>query len=126
MLYKKLKIWIFFIISYIVSQLLIYFLSRSNFMKSPMYIFLPVVGYFAMYFLADIIKKEININTLTLVISFVLLCLIAEYLAVYLFNYNTYVILNNMSVRFDYFKILLDSAFLEFIVSGIFGIIAKK
>jgi hypothetical protein len=43
-----------------------------------------------------------------------------------MFYWNTLKVLNNQPIAFPYFKILLDSAFLEFIISGVFGIFSIK
>jgi uncharacterized membrane protein (GlpM family) len=119
------KLIIGFLISYILSQILIYLVSKSNFFKSPLYILLPVFSYFALYLITPIINKELKINNFLTTIGFILISLIAFYVVLYMFHWNA-LVLNNIPIKFDYFKIIIDSAFLEFILAGIIGILFSK
>ncbi|MCK9293058.1 MAG: hypothetical protein WCY27_01195 [archaeon] len=121
------KVIILFIIATIISQALIKVLSPSNFLKSPTYIFLPIVGFFGMYYFSAEIMKYVRINNkFTFAGFFIVIALLCFYIALFMFYWNALKVLNNQPIAFPYFKILLDSAFLEFIVSGVFGIFAIK
>jgi len=115
-----------FIVSYVLSQIIIYLLSKNNFFKSPMYILLPIFAYFALYLITPMINKYIKSNNIATSIAFLIICVVSFYIVLYIFHWNTLGILNNITIEFNYFKILLDSAFLEFTLAGIIGILFSK
>jgi len=118
---------ILFIVAMGISSLLVKYLSPSNFFKSPTYIFLPIVAFFGMYYFSKDIMNYVKIkNKFTFAGLFTIICLVCFYIAIFIFYWNALKILNNQPISFPYFKILIDSAFLEFIVAGIFGILAIK
>lgn len=125
---KALKVSIFFIIGYFLSQLAIYFLSKDNFFTSPMYILLPIFGFFAFYFLTPVIEKYMQWNFYVVLGIFLIVCLIAQYLILYIYAYQIYVVLNKMAIPKDLgiFKQLLESAFFPFIINSVFGMFASK
>ena len=115
-----------FIVSYILSQIIIYLLSKNNFFKSPMYILLPIFAYFALYLITPAINKYVKSDNIATSIAFLIICVVSFYIALYIFHWNTLGILNNRAIEFNYLKILLDSAFLEFTLAGIIGILFSK
>ncbi|MDD3178203.1 MAG: hypothetical protein PHR26_01660 [Candidatus ainarchaeum sp.] len=123
----NLKLIIIFIISYAFSQILIKILSPTNFFTSPMYILLPIVGFGGMYYLTPTIMKYINLkNKYYFSIIFFIIGILCFLIATFFFYWNSLKILNNMPIKYPFFKILLDSAYLELIISGIFGILSNK
>jgi len=120
------KMILFFIISFIISQITVYFLSPDNFLKSPTFVLLPLVGFFGMFFLSPTIMKDLKMNKITVLICFLGLCLLGYYFGLLFYNYNIYVILNNIALKMPYFSMLLESAFFTFMVSGLFGIVFSK
>ncbi len=125
---KALKVSLFFILGYFLSQLAIYFLSKDNFFKSPMYILLPIVGFFAFYFLTPVIEKYTNWNFYVILVLFLIICILVQYLILYIYAYQIYVVLNKMAIPKDLgiFKQLLESAFFPFIISSVIGMFASK
>lgn len=131
---KKIKNIIFVIIisiiTFLMSQIIVYFLSKENFLKSPMYILLPLVGFFGMYFFTNHFIEFVKIKKLYFFIIFVLMGLFIYYFILVLYFYQIYVVLNGLSIsmalKIDYFGLLLDSAFIEFLFSGAVGIIFAK
>jgi len=125
---KILKASVFFIIAYFLSQLSVYFWSRDNFFTSPMYILLPIVGFFAAYFLIPIIEKYTNWNFGVLLGLFLVICLITHFLVIYLYAYWVFVVMREVAMPKDLgvFKQLLESAFLQFIISVVIGMFASK
>lgn len=125
---KVLKGSIFFILAYALSQLAIYFLSKDNFFTSPMYILLPIVGFFAFYFLTPVIENYTQWNFYMVLVSFLIICLIVQYLILYIYAYQIYVVLNNTVIPKDLeiFKQLFSSAFFPFIISSVIGMFASK
>jgi len=123
---NKLKFWIYLIATYIVCELLVYFLSKDNFFTSPMYVLLPIIGFVGLYFVTPIACKYMKINKTIFFILFIALAVIAFYVALYFFFWNYFKVLNDLPIKFPFFKILLDSAYLEFIVAGILGAFASK
>jgi hypothetical protein len=110
-----------------ISQLLVKLLSPNNFLTSPMYILLPLVSFFATYYFSEYIMNYIEVkNKYFFAGLFVLFSLIAFYIVLFIFFWNSMKILSNVPISFPYIKILLDSAFIEFIVAGILGIIGIK
>ena len=120
------NLWIGFIISYTLSQLIIYYMSGANFFKSPMYILLPIFAYFAMYFITPILIKNLNLKKWVLITTFSIIGIFAMYTALYIYHWDILKILNNAPIKFGFWKIFLDSAYLEFLVSGIIGILFYK
>ena len=123
----NIKLIIMLVITYVISQGLIKFLSPSNFFTSPMYILLPLVGFIGMYYLAPSIMKYIHIkNKITFAGIFFVVGIFCFLIATFFFYWNTLKVLNNMPINYPFFKLLLDSAYLEFIISGALGIITIK
>jgi hypothetical protein len=121
------RLIILFIITMGISQLLVKLLSPNNFLTSPMYILLPLVSFFATYYFSEYIMNYIEVkNKYFFAGLFVLFSLIAFYIVLFIFFWNSMKILSNVPISFPYIKILLDSAFIEFIVAGILGIIGIK
>lgn len=125
---KILKASIFFIIAYVLSQTVIYFLSKDNFFTSPMYILLPIVGFFAFYFLTPAIEKYTQWNLYVIILLFIIIGLIVQYLILYIYAYQIYVVLNNTAIPKDLgvFKQLFSSAFFPFLISSVIGMFASN
>ncbi len=124
---KKILLTItYFIIAFVVTQIITFFISNENFLKSPTFILLPIVGFFSLFFVTKPIMKDLKINKVVFLVGFVVLCLLGYYLTLFFYNYNIYVILNNMPLQINFFKSLLKSAFVNFIVSGMFGVVFSK
>lgn len=124
---KKINLMLlYFLVSFIVAQIATYFLSKENFFTSPTFIILPIVGYFALYLITQPIIKDLKINKIVFLLSFIIFCFLGYYFALFFYNYNIYVILNNMPIRMDFFKMLFESAFFSFIISGAIGILSSK
>lgn len=121
------------IITFLISQIMVYFISKDNFLKSPMYILLPIVGFFGTYFLTKYFLEFTKIKKWTFLIVFVVMGVFCYYFILFLYYYQIYVVLNNiaLSKTFEilnkgFFKMLLDSAYLEFLFSAIIGLIFSK
>lgn len=125
---KTIKVSIFFIISYIVSQMFIYFFSKENFFTSPMYILLPIVGFFVLFFLTPVVEKYTECNFYIVLLAFVIISLIAQYLVIYIYAYQIYVVLNNMEIPKGMITLssFLNYSFFTFVISGVFGMFASK
>jgi hypothetical protein len=123
---KIFNVVLYFIISFIITQGLVYLLSKDNFFTSPTYVLLPVFGFFSLYLLTKPILVDLKINKIKLIVSFLIVCLLGYYFALFFYNYNIYVILNNMPIRMNFFNMFLKSSFLTFVVSGLFGILFSK
>ncbi len=121
------RVIILFILAMGVSQILIKLLSPSNFFTSPMYILLPLVGFFSAYYIAPAVMKYMKINDKHVFAGiFVVLGVICFYIVLFIFYWNVLKVLNQQPISFPYWQLLLDSAFFEFIVAGAFGIISIK
>lgn len=121
------------IITFLISQIMVYFISKDNFLKSPMYILLPIVGFFGTYFLTKYFLEFTKIKKWTFLIVFVVMGFFIYYFILFLYYYQIYVVLNNdllsktiKILNKDFFKLLLDSAYLEFLFSAIVGLIFSK
>ncbi|HOZ35846.1 MAG TPA: hypothetical protein PLK55_02585 [archaeon] len=125
---KTLKFILFFLLSYVLAQGLFYFLAKENFFTSPMYILLPVVAFFGLYFVMPMVEEYTKWNKWTLFILFIVISVLCYVLIVYIYVYQIYIILNNMKIpkNLEILKQLMSSSFLGFIVSGAIGIIAHK
>jgi len=128
----NLKAIMWFVISIIVTYAMIYLLTPGDFFKSPMYMLLPIVGFLAMFYMTEYIMNYVSLkNKYVLLASFVVIGLLAYYLAIFFFYWNI-INLNNIpasqlfSFVFGNTSLILTTAFLEFIVAGAFGIIASK
>ncbi|MFH0906006.1 MAG: hypothetical protein V1824_01555 [archaeon] len=119
------KMAIFFVISFAISQFLVYLLSKNNFFKSPLYVLLPAVAFFGLYLLMPYVIEQTKFEKTIIAIVFLVVCLLAFYIALYLFFVASQIQLGQEAAKFDFLKILFDSAFLEFIVGGLFGILAR-
>jgi len=126
----KMVIW--FVVSLIVSYLLIYLLTPGDFFKSPMYMLLPIVGFFGMYMITEYAQKYMHIkNKYYFILIFLLVGIIAYYLAIFFFYWNI-IRLNDLPIKelfkfmIQNYKMLFSSAFLGFLISGAFGTIASK
>jgi len=121
------------IITFLISQIMVYFISKENFLKSPMYVLLPIVGFFGTYFLTKYFLEFTKIKKWTFLIAFVVMGFFIYYFILFIYYYQIYVVLNNVSLAktFEalhkiFFKTLLDSAYLEFLFSAIMGLIFSK
>jgi hypothetical protein len=121
------------IITFLISQILVYFISKENFLKSPMYVLLPIVGFFGTYFLTKYFLEFAKIKKLTFLIVFVVMGFFIYYFVLFIYYYQIYVVLNNVAflktleiLNKGFFKTLLDSAYLEFLFSAIIGLIFSK
>ena len=125
---KILKTSILFILAYALSQLAIYFLSKDNFFKSPMYILLPIVGFFAFWYLTPVVERYTNWNFYVILGLFIGICLIVQHIIMYIYAYQIYVILNKIAIPKDLgiFKQFLSSAFFPFVISSVIGMFASK
>jgi hypothetical protein len=124
---KKINFMVlYFVIAFVVSQLTTFFLSKENFLVSPSFILLPIAGFFSVYLFAPAIIKDLKIKKLAFVISFVVLSLLGYYFALFFYNYNIYVILNDAPIKIEYFKLLLESGFFSFVVAGTIGAIFSR
>jgi uncharacterized membrane protein len=121
----KFSLWL--IISFVISQGLIYLLTKDNFFTTPMYIFLPLVGFIGFYYLTPILEKYIDYkNKYKIALVFAVLGLFAFYIAILFYAWQIKLLNPNWPMQLQFFKVLLDSAFLEFIISGIIGIIFSE
>ena len=121
------------IITFLISQIMVYLISKENFLKSPMYVLLPIVGFFGTYFLTKYFLEFTKIKKWTFLIAFVIMGFFIYYFILFIYYYQIYVVLNNVSLAktFEalhkiFFKTLLDSAYLEFLFSAIMGLIFSK
>jgi len=121
------------IITFLISQIMVYFISKENFLKSPMYVLLPIVGFFGTYFLTKYFLEFTKIKKWTFLIVFVIMGFFIYYFILFIYYYQIYVVLNNVSLAKTiealhkiFFKTLLDSAYLEFLFSAIMGLIFSK
>ena len=117
---------IFFIISFIAAQAAVYFLSKSNFFKSPTYVLMPIFGFFSLYLITPIIINDLKINKFVFASMFVVFCGLGYLFALLFYNYNIYVILNNLPLVLGYFEMLFKSSFFSFMIAGTLGIIFNK
>lgn len=125
---KALKIILFFLLSYVLAQGLFYFLAKDNFFTSPMYILLPIVAFFGLFFVMPFVEEYTKWNKWVLFTLFIVISVLCYVLIVYIYAYEVYVVLNNMAIpkNLEILKQLMSSSFLGFIVSGAIGIIAHK
>jgi len=124
---KIIKFSVWFIISFIISQGLIYLLSKSNFFTTPMYIFLPIVGFIGFYYLTPIIEKYIEYKNKYVIASiFVLAGIFAFFIAILFYAWQIKLLNPTWTMQLQFFKTFLDSAFIEFIISGAIGIIFSE
>lgn len=121
------------IITFLISQIMVYLISKENFLKSPMYVLLPMVGFFGTYFLTKYFLEFTKIKKWTFLIVFVVMGFFIYYFILFIYYYQIYIILNNATLAkmFEdlhkiFFKTLLDSAYLEFLFSAIMGLIFSK
>ncbi len=128
----NLKAIIWFLIAIIITYGMIYLLTPGDFFKSPMYMLLPLVGFFVMFYITEYIMKYIHLKNKYIFLGiFIVLGIIAYYLAIFFFYWNI-ITLNNIPAKelfkfvFGNTSLILTTAFLEFIVAGAFGIIASK
>lgn len=122
---KALKVSLFFIVGYFLSQLAIFFLSKDNFFKSPMYILLPIVGFFAFYFLTPYVEKYTEWNIFVIIITFLVISIISHYLVIYIYGYYIYVVTGTMPKNLGIIDLFLSSAFLPFVISSVIGMVAR-
>ncbi len=125
---KILKISLFFILAYVLAQVVYYFLAKDNFFTSPMYILLPIVSFFGMFLVMPVIEEYTNWNKWTIFALFIVISIICYYIVVYIFAYELYVVLNNMAVPRDlrFWQQFISSSFFGFVIAGAIGIIASK
>jgi len=125
---KTLWVMFLFIVSYALSQLAVYLWSRDNFFTSPMYILLPIVGFFGFLFLTPIIQEYTKLDFYVVLVLFLVVCAIAQCLVVYIYAYQIYVVLNSMAIPKDLgiFKQFLESAFFPFVIGCVGGMFASK
>jgi hypothetical protein len=124
------KAIILFIVGIFLSYALIYMLTPSDFFKSPMYMLLPIVGFFGMFIISKYLIDYMKIkNKYYFALLFIGIAIVAYYLAIFFFYWNI-VVLNNLEMKelfkfvFQNQNLFLTSAFLEFIIGGVFGILA--
>jgi len=124
---KVINFIVWFIISFIISQALIYLLTTENFFTTPMYIFLPIVGFIGLYYLTPIIENYTAYkNKYKLAIIFAILGLFAVFIAVLFYAWQIKLLNPDWKMQLQFLIVLKSSAFLEFIVSGVFGIIFSE
>ncbi len=124
---KVIRFSVWLIISFVISQGLIYLLTKSNYFTTPMYIFLPLIGFIGFYYLTPIIEKYTNYkNKYWIAIIFAIAGVFAFYIAVLFYAWQIKLLNPTWPMQLQFFKMLLDSAFLEFIIAGIFGIIFSE
>ncbi|MFA5745343.1 MAG: hypothetical protein WCX82_00600 [archaeon] len=125
---KILKTSIFFIFAYVIAEAIVYFLSKDNFFTSPMYILLPIVGFFGLFFITPLIEEYTKWNGWVIFTLFIVISLFAYWLVAYIYAYEIYVVLNNSTVPKDirFWNQLITSAFFSFVIAGAIGIIASK
>lgn len=125
---KTLKIILYFIFAYILTQGLFYLFSKENFFTSPMYVLLPIFAFFALFVFTPIVKEYTKWNEWTILMLFVVISFIAYALIVWIYAYEVFVVLNNKAIPKDlgFWKQFINSSFLGFIVSGAIGVIAAK
>ena len=86
------------IITFLISQIMVYFISKENFLKSPMYVLLPIVGFFGTYFLTKYFLEFTKIKKWTFLIVFVIMGFFIYYFILFIYYYQIYVVLNNVSL----------------------------
>ena len=125
---KILKTSLFFILAYFFAEAAFYFLSKDNFFTSPMYILLPVVGFFGLFFIMPFLEEYTKWNKWVILCLFIVISIACYWLIVYIYAYEIYVVLNNTTVPADigFWKQFTSSSFLGFVIAGTFGIIANK
>jgi len=124
---KIIKFVIWLIISFVISQGLIYILTNSNFFTTPMYIFLPLIGFIGLYYLTPIIEKYTSYkNKYWIATIFAVAGIFAFFIAILFYGWQIKLLNPTWPMQLQFFKMLLDSAFLEFIISGVFGIIFSE
>jgi hypothetical protein len=118
----KWKPIILFIITMIITLGLEKLITPDNFLKSPMYLLLPIVGFFAMYYLTKPIMNYMKIKNKYLFIGiFIIVALAAFYIMLFIYFWNIQAILGHTTISFNFLKYLKDSAYLEFLISCILG-----
>ncbi len=127
-----LKAVMWFLIAIGVSYLLIYLLTPTDFFKSPMYMLLPIVGFLGAFYFSKYLMDYTEMkNKYYFAGIFLIVGIVGYYLAI-IFFYANIAILNNIPFKeilkyiFQNPSLFLKSAFLEFLVSGAIGIIARK
>ena len=121
------RLIILFILAMGVSQILVKLLSPSNFFTTPMYVLLPLVGFFATYYFSEYLMNYIQVkNKYKFAGIFLVVCLITFYIVMFIYFWNVLKILNDQAIVVPYLKLLLDSAFLEFMIAGLIGILGIK
>ncbi|GEM_PF-823019 len=124
---KVINFIVWFIVSFIISQALIYLLTKENFFTTPMYIFLPIVGFIGLYYLTPIIEKYTAYkNKYKIALIFAILGLFAVFIAVLFYAWQIKLLNPDWKMQLQFFMVLKSSAFLELIISGIFGIIFSE
>ena len=124
---KVLKFSLWLIVSFVISQGLIYLLTKENFFTTPMYIFLPIVGFIGLYHLTPMLEKYIDYkNKYKIALIFAIAGIFAFYVAVLFYAWQIKLLNPTWIMQLQFFKVLLDSAFLEFIISGVLGIIFSE
>lgn len=128
----QLKTVLYFLIGVGLSFILIYFFTPEDFFKSPMYMLLPIVGFFATYYTTKYFMEYVEIKKkFVYLIFFIVIGVLGYYLAIFFYYWNI-VNLNNIPFSelfrfvFGNNQMFLTSAYLGFLVSGVFGIIASK
>jgi len=121
----KWKLILFFLISVIVSLVLEKIITPDNFAKSPMYWLLPIVGFFGMYYISKPVMEYMKIkNKYWFTAIFVGIALVAFYIMLFIYFWNVQYILSQQSIHYPFIKLLIQSAYLEFIIGILFGGIA--
>ena len=121
----KWKLILFFLISVIVSLVLEKIITPDNFAKSPMYWLLPIVGFFGMYYISEPVMEYMKIkNKYWFTAIFVGIALVAFYIMLFIYFWNVQYILSQQSIHYPFIKLLIQSAYLEFIIGILFGGIA--
>lgn len=126
------KAILLFIIAIAISYTLIYIVTPGDFFKSPMYMILPIVGFFGFFFTSKYFMEYMQIKSkYKFSLLFVIVAVFSYYLAIFFFYWNI-IVLNDLSAKelfkfvFQNYNLFLTSAFLEFIISSAFGIVAIK
>jgi len=132
---RILKVIFIFIITYVILHLLSLFTPLGNwgtfkgiFQFSYMYYFLPIPGFFLMYFLPPWYNKYFETNAANSPIfplAFLAISIPAYYVALFWYYKNVADLSGIAEFNFDFVEQLLSSAYLVFVLAGMGGWAAR-
>ncbi|MFH1752393.1 MAG: hypothetical protein ABH821_05660 [archaeon] len=126
------KKWFQLLVLFILFYTVMYFVSTFTEIQnwdSPMFYLIPIPAFFFLYFLVDWVNETYKTKLGLQVwypIAFLVVSLLAYFVAVYWYYHNIHVVLSGLEQPvFDYFAELKQSAFLQFIVFGLLGWVSR-